>query len=69
MVVYDSCVVQAGIAWSDIPLAMTISRPYAIALLPTYIEVRANQRDSNHALAQVRQPQSLIVCIHAAGGC
>ena len=40
--------------WSDTPVAMAYSQPYAIAFFSGYIEVRPAHHDSANALAQVQ---------------
>lgn len=45
---------RAGLTWSDQPVAVSYSHPYAIALLPNYVEIRLVHRVSNNGLAQVR---------------
>ncbi|KAK9829459.1 hypothetical protein WJX72_005979 [[Myrmecia] bisecta] len=44
---------KVGLTWSDCPVALAYSRPYVIALLPNYIEVRSAERVSQHGMAQV----------------
>lgn len=44
---------KASLTWSDAPLGLAFSQPYAVALLPNYIEIRSVQRMSANGLAQV----------------
>ena len=46
---------KASLTWSDAPVATTHSHPYAVALLPNYVEIRSVQRVSANGLAQVDQ--------------
>ncbi|KAL0024599.1 hypothetical protein WJX77_001647 [Trebouxia sp. C0004] len=43
---------RPSITWSDSPVAVTYSRPYAVAMLPGHIEVRSAHRLSDHGLTQ-----------------
>lgn len=45
---------KSSLTWSDSPIAVAFSHPYAVALLPNYIEIRSVQRVSANGLAQVR---------------
>ena len=44
---------RGSLTWSDLPLTLTASHPYAIALLPNYVEIRSVHRISANGLAQV----------------
>lgn len=50
---------KAGLTWSDAPAAVAYSQPYAVALLPNYVEIRSLQRVSPHGLAQARLDPAL----------
>ena len=44
---------RAGLTWSDQSTALAMSHPYAVALLPNYVEIRSVHRVSANGLAQV----------------
>lgn len=44
---------RAGLTFSDQPGALVVSHPYAVALLPNYVEIRSVHRVSANGLAQV----------------
>jgi len=53
---------KASLTWSDTPLGLAFSRPYAVALLPNYVEIRSVNRLSSNGLAQVEFLLSLGTC-------
>ena len=50
---------RGSLTWSDLPLTLTASHPYAIALLPNYVEIRSVHRISANGLAQVSSREAL----------
>lgn len=54
---------RPALNWSDAPAAVAVSRPYALALLPSFVEVRGVARAAPGGPAQARLLRDMCVCM------